>query len=94
MSRHHAESHHHRDRVAVRRAIAAQLPTPCVECGRPVSADQTWHVAHIVPASQGGRTTLDNTGPAHARCNLEAGGRLGASVVNTHRRSSQGIRPW
>lgn len=95
MSRHHAESHHHRDRVGVRRALAAQLPMPCVECGRPVTADQVWHVAHVVPASQGGRTTVDNCGPAHARCNLIAGGRLGAAVSNSSRRAAdQGIRAW
>jgi 5-methylcytosine-specific restriction endonuclease McrA len=94
MSRHHAATHHSRDRGRVRAVIAAQLPMPCVECGHPVTAGQTWHVAHIHPAMGGGRTTVDNCGPAHARCNLVAGGRMGAAVVNTTRRSDQGIRPW
>lgn len=94
VSRHHSESHHHRDRGRVRATIAAQLPMPCVECGRPVTPGQTWHVAHVVPASAGGRTTVDNCGPAHARCNLIAGGRMGAAITNGARAQSQGIRPW
>lgn len=94
MSRHHEESGHVRDRVKVKAALKAQLPLPCIECGRPVTDDQAWHVAHIQPASMGGRTTLDNCGAAHAHCNLVAGGRLGAAVVNTSRRADQGIRPW
>lgn len=94
MSRHHEESGHVRDRAKVKAVLEALLPLPCVECGHPVTADQAWHVAHIQPASMGGRTTLDNCGAAHARCNLVAGGRLGAAVVNTTRRADQGIRPW
>jgi 5-methylcytosine-specific restriction endonuclease McrA len=99
VSVHHRRSHHTRDAPSIRKRIEAQLPLPCIEgCGRLVTKDQAWHVAHVVPASQGGRTTLDNCGPAHAGCNLKSGGKLGAATVNrrrrTERQANQGRRQW
>jgi 5-methylcytosine-specific restriction endonuclease McrA len=75
------------------------LPLPCVEgCGQPVTKDQTWHVAHLNPAMLGGKTTSTNVGPAHAKCNLRAGGRMGAAVTNakrsTQEQTKEGRRSW
>ncbi|UOE43737.1 HNH endonuclease signature motif containing protein [Agromyces larvae] len=98
MSQHHRRTKHTTHAPKVREQIAARLPLPCVECGHPVHAEQSWHVAHIVPASQGGRTTISNCGPAHSICNLKSGGRMGAAVTNRRRRavrdSGEGIRKW
>lgn len=99
MSQHHRRTKHTTAMPKVREQIEARLPLPCVEgCGNLVVKGQAWHVAHIVPASQGGRTTAANCGPAHARCNLKAGGKLGAAVTNGRRRSSKlgdlGRRAW
>lgn len=98
MSRHHRASHHTTATHKLRPEIEARLPLPCTECGKPVYRDQKWHVAHITPASQGGRTTRANTGAAHALCNLRAGGKLGAAATNGNRRrrtdAREGIRSW
>lgn len=98
MSQHHRRTKHTTHSPKLREKIAAMLPLPCVECGNPVMSEQSWHVAHIVPASQGGRTTASNCGAAHARCNLKSGGKLGAATVNARRRassaSSLGRRQW
>ncbi|MET0725946.1 MAG: HNH endonuclease signature motif containing protein [Leifsonia sp.] len=94
MSQHHRAGRHTSLAPKVREAINATLPRPCVECGRMVVKEDRWHVAHIVPASQGGRTTPQNCGPAHAACNLKAGGKLGAAVTNRARNAEKDIRPW
>lgn len=95
MSQHHQRSKHTSKAPKVRAAIEARLPAPCVAgCGNPVMPGTTWHVAHIIPASQGGQTTIANCGPAHASCNLADGGRLGAAITNQTRRDAQGLRPW
>lgn len=94
MSQHHRRTQHTTHAPVIRKRLEAMLPLPCVECGNPVTADQSWHVAHIVPASQGGRTTTTNTGAAHARCNLKSGGKLGAATVNARRTVALGRRRW
>lgn len=95
MSQHHRRTKHTTAAPGIRQKIEARLPLPCIEgCGRVVEKGQAWHVAHIVPASQGGRTTLANCGPAHALCNLRSGGRLGAATVNARRTASTGRRQW
>lgn len=94
MSRHHRATKHSSKAPSIRSKITAMLPLPCVECGRAVTSDQSWHVAHITPACQGGQTTLSNTGPAHAICNLKAGGKLGAATINQRRATQQGRRTW
>lgn len=98
MSRHHRATKHTSATHKLRPEIEARLPLPCVECGRPVEKGTRWHVAHLTPASKGGRTTRANTGAAHARCNLQAGGKLGAAATNRRRRTAhdtrEGIRPW
>jgi hypothetical protein len=84
------------------RAIAALIPgSPCPRCSAPMYATPraaveaglppiygTLHLDHIQPVMLGGAN-----GPVqlcHARCNLVAGGRLGAYVTN--RRRSQAAR--
>lgn len=92
-------AHHRRQKWSTRQPqlkakIAATLPRPCIECGRPVTKDDRWHVGHIRAASLGGKATPSNTGPAHAACNLRSGGKMGARVVNARRQASKDIRPW
>jgi hypothetical protein len=74
------------------------LPLPCVECGHPVLPGQSFHLAHITPAMDGGQTTASNTGVAHPHCNLRSGGKLGAAVANKRKRTqgqaAQGRRVW
>lgn len=99
MSQHHRASKHTTAAPKLREQIEARLPLPCVEqCGRLVEPGQSWHVAHLIPASQGGRTVASNVGPAHARCNLKSGGKLGAATVNRRRRAASnattGRRSW
>lgn len=98
MSKHHRSSKHTSATYHLRPEFEARLPLPCTECGRPVERDMKWHVAHLTPASQGGRTTRQNTGVAHAMCNLKAGGKLGAKATTTRRRSAgnarEGLRSW
>lgn len=94
MSQHHRSSKHTSATHKLRPEIEARLPLPCTECGRPVHRDQKWHVGHLTPASRGGRTTRENTGAAHARCNLKAGGKMGAAVVHGRRQTQKGIRAW
>ena len=94
MSRHHRATRHTTLAPKVREQIAARLPLPCIECGQPVMKGESFHVAHIVPASQGGKTTINNCGPAHARCNLRSGGKLGAAVTNRRNTEAKGRRAW
>ena len=98
MSQHHRATKHTSATYHLRPELEARLPLPCTECGRPVERGTRWHVAHLTPASQGGRTTRSNVGAAHATCNLRAGGKLGAkhtTRTRTQARNAQeGIRPW
>jgi 5-methylcytosine-specific restriction endonuclease McrA len=85
MSRHHRAQKWSTHAPKLRATLAAQLPLPCVECGRPVLPEQQWQVGHRIPASQGGRPTAANTGAVHTSCNKRAGGALGARTVNARR---------
>lgn len=80
-----------------------RLPLPCRRCGRIVTSSMKWQVGHIIDRALGGPDTIDNTYPEHARCNLSAGGKLGAAKTNARRgpvverRTSErarGIRGW
>lgn len=86
MSRHHRAQKWTTHSPKLRKKLAPMLPLPCVNCGRPVLPEQKWHVGHRLDAMNGGRPTLANVGPAHAKCNLRAGGKLGAAVSNARRR--------
>lgn len=61
---------------------AVQLPVPCSRCGKPVMPGSSWHVDHWpVPREMGGTDTW----PAHAMCNMSAGGKRGAEITNGRR---------
>lgn len=63
-----------------------RLPLPCFRCGRPVLATQRWTVEHVVERALGGDVTdPGNQWVSHARCNYQAGGRLGARRTNARR---------
>lgn len=94
MSRHHQTPEWYRFTRRVRPTIQHMLPLPCVDCGRPVLPEQTWHVGHITPAALGGENTLENVGPSHGRCNVKAGGRIGARMSNTRHRIEGDMREW
>lgn len=96
MSRHHRAQRWSTIAPKLAAAIAPQLPLPCVNCGRSVVGQYgvDWHVGHRRDAAKGGQPTLANCGPAHARCNLQAGGRAGARIVNARRARGNGIREW
>lgn len=76
----------------MRPIIAASLPQPCVDCGQPVMRGDKWHVGHIIPDSQGGPMQAWNCGPSHAKCNLSAGGRMGAAKTNAKRKTQRDNR--
>lgn len=71
---------------------APRLPVPCCRCGLPVVPDPSqssdgWQPDHWpIPREFGGTETW----PAHAHCNLSAGGKRGAEIVKAKR--SQRIR--
>lgn len=80
-------SQHHRAKgwttakaTKARDMIKATLPRPCVDCKKPVLPTQRWQVGHIRPISKGGSNEPHNLGPSHTRCNLSAGGKLGAQA--------------
>ena len=61
---------------------AARLPVPCSRCGKPVMPGSAWHVDHWpIPREMGGTETW----PAHALCNMSAGGKRGAEITNGRR---------
>jgi hypothetical protein len=87
-------------------AIAALIPgTPCPRCSAPMYATPRaaleaglppmfgeLHLDHIQPVMLGGAN-----GPVqltHARCNLVAGGRLGAYVTNRRRGRAARLRKY
>lgn len=70
-----------------------RLPVPCARCRRPVIHDPAkrfggWHVGHVHDRWAGGSDDISNTWPEHDRCNLSAGGRVGAAITNTRRAES------
>ncbi len=70
-------------------------PLPCSKCGRPVTTAMRWHVDHVVPRAMGGASNdVNNTWPAHGRCNESAGQALAQSRMRARRDQSDGIRTW
>lgn len=88
MSQHHRAQKWTTHAPKLRAAWALLLPRPCLGCGQPIQKGEPFHVGHIVPASQGGKPTMQNTAPIHARCNLRDGGKLGAATTNARRQST------
>lgn len=87
MSRHHRAQKWTTHSPKLRAKWTALLPRPCIACGQPVMKGEPWHVGHIIAAEDGGRPTMQNTAPVHARCNLSDGGKRGAARVNAARRA-------
>lgn len=88
MSEHHKKAKWSGTRVSKARAnIKAQLPLPCVECGRAVMPDDPFDVGHIQPLSQGGNVA--EYGASHRSCNRAAGGKLGRAMVNHQRKQTR-----
>ena len=57
--------------MALRRAYATTLPTPCFRCGVIVQRGEDWDLDHEIPVVWGG-----GAGPvhvSHSRCNRRAG---------------------
>jgi len=83
---------------------AGALPCWRPGCGRMLTVESAWTVGHIVDRSRGGSVTDPaNQWPECKRCNLSAGGRLGAAKTNARRtvvvarmssEQSRGIRGW
>lgn len=98
MSRHHVASKHSTDTRKRRAEISTTLPAPCIAApcllGGVVRPGDKWDVAHRVAAVEGGRTTKQNTGPAHTKCNRSEGGRVGRAIQTRARRAGQEIREW
>ena len=67
-----------------RNAWIVQLTLPCCRCGKPVTRDMKWQVDHYpIPREFGGTQTW----PAHAYCNMSAGGKRGAKITNMKKRN-------
>ena len=94
VSRHHIAQKWTTHAPKLREKYARLLPYPCIECGAPVLKTDSWHVGHKRAAAEGGRPSIANTGPVHARCNLRSGGQLGARITNGRRNAQKDIREW
>lgn len=67
-----------------------RLPVPCARCKRLVIHDPAkkfggWHVGHQVDRWLDGPDDISNQWPEHDKCNLSAGGKVGAAITNTRR---------
>ena len=62
--------------------VRRMLPAGCVRCGGIVTDEMDWHADHIQERHDNGTDSPSNLGPAHARCNESAGGRIGAAITN------------
>ena len=85
------------DKVRKARAFwLPQLPVPCAKCGKPVTHDSTkraggWNVGHVHDRWAGGSDDIANTWPEHDRCNMSAGGKVGAAMTNRHKESAAAV---
>ena len=79
---------------ARKRLLAAVTSeTTCALCGRTAIALDGWQADHIIPASRGGASTLDNLQVVHASCNRRRGARLGAETSAKRRQANEGKQP-
>ena len=73
---------------ARKRLLATVTPeTTCAICGLTARELDGWQTDHIVPASLGGASRLDNLQLVHASCNRRRGARLGAETSAKRRRA-------
>jgi hypothetical protein len=61
---------HKRARRRYQREVEAGMAT-CCRCSRPIHPDESWHLDHAADGE-------GYLGPAHARCNLSAAGKVRA----------------
>lgn len=108
MTDHHRTTEWARTTRIMRPRIEAQLPLPCVDCGRPVHREQKWQVGHIVPVTEAKRmgwstaqmNAPTNLGPSHAKgpgqraCNQIAGGKLGAHHTKVKKLNDRRLPAW
>ena len=69
---HTAQTGANRDGADVRGETGAnrgESDIPCVICGLPISAGQSWSVEHVKALRHGGTNEPANLGPAHSACN-------------------------
>lgn len=62
-------------------------PQPCSKCGKPIVESDNWHADHYLISRHqarlmGLRLTDLPVAPAHARCNMSDGGKIGARLTN------------
>jgi len=98
MSQHHRDARWSSHSPKLRAVIAAALPLPCVDCGRPVLPEHKWQVGHLpgVDIGSSGSLSIEDVGPSHSKsdlwprnCNQIAGGKLGAAKTNARRTNKQ-----
>lgn len=77
--------------AVLREAVIERYGMLCHLCGGKIDPAEEMHIDHLVPWAQGGRTTLENLRPAHARCNLSKG--AGGKVLPPEQRSPAKRRP-
>ena len=80
------------DSRKARAIVAAMLPAQCTRCPNIVTADMDWHADHIQEHAFGGASNAGNYGPAHAKCNTSAGGKIGARITHGHKQENQSHR--
>ena len=68
-----------------RAIVTRMLPGPCTRCGGLVTPEMDWHADHLQERGLGGADVASNYGPAHAKCNTSAGGKIGAAITNGSR---------
>lgn len=97
MTAHHRTAAWAKTTRKARPIIKASLPARCVNrCRRGgyVYPDQRFDVAHIIDAHLGGTDDLWNLGPAHPGCNRSDGGRAGARISNSRRKTTVRKANW
>ena len=60
----------------LRRAVFVRDEGVCQLCLKPIDPDEGFHADHVLPASLGGPTQLDNLQLAHPFCNISKGNRV------------------
>lgn len=105
MSAHHTGAEWKRVLARVKPIFEAQVKAgtaSCVNCTRQILPTHTWQVGHRVDVALALRLgwsrpqidSIANLGPTHTRCNLSAGGTLGARIRNSNQRTRQGLPNW
>lgn len=80
------------DSRQARAIVRPMLPAQCTRCPGIVTEDMDWHADHIQEHALGGESNASNYGPAHAKCNTSAGGKLGARMTNGYKQENTSHR--